>query len=105
MFNWLKKFHKKSFITTHWGVDDIDGFEKIINRDSTQYTNLDSNRVIYLSVLTVAGSDIFATKTYSAGEPTIIEDINGWQLKGFKKLENHILVCIISVKTQEDVEW
>lgn len=105
MLNWFKRVHKKSFITTHWGIDDIEGFEKINNHESTQYANLDSSRIIYLSVLTVSGSDVFTIKTFTADEPIVVEDTNGWQLKGFKKSNNHILVCIISLKNQEDVEW
>jgi hypothetical protein len=101
MFNWFKR--KKSFLQ-NWHFEDILGFEMIQNSDSIQYVNKDASKTIYFSVLNVSGSDVFSIDSF-AGKPTIIENINGWQLKGAKKFKNQVLICVISVSKQNDVEW
>lgn len=102
MFNWLKRKYKSKSTLTNWGIEDIDGFERHQNVDSVQYTNADNSKVIYFSILTTSGGEFL---TANAPEPTIIEDDNGWQLKGMKTLESQILICVISVIKQEDLEW
>ncbi|QJD97357.1 hypothetical protein HH214_16525 [Mucilaginibacter robiniae] len=103
MFNWFQK-NKRNLISANWDIGDIYGFKKIYNHDSLQYTNADVSKVIYFSVLKISGNNLFGTEAY-AGDPTIIEDANGWLLKGSKMAKNQILVCVISVKKRDDVEW
>lgn len=104
MFNWLKKNSIRKSILTNWNIEDISGFEKIYSPDSVQYTNNDGSRVIYFSVLTVSGNNLFATDAYT-GDPSVIEDTNGWKLKGAKRSKNQILVCVISGENLDDIGW
>ena len=99
MFNLFKR--KKSIVDS-LDLSVLEGFKKIRNSDSLQYVNQDETKVVYLSVLKVTGSDVFSI---SSIKPTVIEDANGWQLKAAKKLENELLVCVISVVRQDDIEW
>jgi|SRR5215217_263976 len=105
MFNWFKRKRKDSLILRLWNIDEVPGFEKIQNPDSVQYTNADSSRVIYFSVLTVSGKGPSLLPSFSAQEPKITADANGWQLKGTKQSDKHLLVCVISVTQEEDVFW
>lgn len=104
MFNWFKRNNQKKFILSGWDIDDVPGFEKIENTDSIQYVNEAGRKAIYLSMLTVSSVDISQIDAY-VNKPTITEDANGWQLKGAKKSKNQILVCVISIRKQEDIEW
>lgn len=88
----------------NWDVDPGSGFELINNQDSIQYVNEDASRVIYFSVLHVSGNDIISNEVIP-DEPKIIEDANGWQLKGIKKSMGQVLVCVISYKNQDDTKW
>ncbi len=101
MFNWLKR---KTPTLNDWGIGDVAGFEFIRNDDSIQYFNEDSSKVIYFSLLKVDGPDTFSLGSH-AGKPTILEDENGWQVKGTKKSQNQVLICLISVNKHEDIEW
>lgn len=102
LFDLFKR--KKSFLH-NWNFEDISDFEIIQNADSIQYFNKNSGKDIYFSVLKV--NDPHGTlliDTYTS-KHTISEIANGWQLKGTKKFENQILVCVISVNKQDDIEW
>ena len=89
-----------------WNIDPGPDFNMIRNKDSIQYVNEDGSRIIYFSVLKVDG-DLLSTADALPGErePMIIEDGNGWQLKGIKKAPGQVLVCVISFKHQGDTEW
>jgi hypothetical protein len=104
MFNWFQKNNKSNSILTNWIIRDIEGFKKIINTDSIQYTNEDNSIVIYLSLLITSGGNSLVIDAIT-GEPKITEDSNGWQLKGAKTSNNKILVCVISVKNWNDIDW
>ncbi|MCO5949407.1 hypothetical protein [Mucilaginibacter flavidus] len=104
MFNWFKRNSQGKSILANWNIEDIPGFEKIYNPDSVQYVNNDGSKVIYFSVLTVSGNDLFPIDAYTV-DPSVIEDTNGWKLKGAKKSKNQILVCVISGVNPDDIGW
>lgn len=101
MFDWFKK---KSSILSKWDLPDTTDLKLIQNPDSIQYTNEDESRVIYFSILNVSGKGVLSMDLYT-DKLTITEAANGWQLKGTKKFEDQILVCVISVHKQGDIEW
>ena len=89
MFNWLRKTGNNSSRLKDWNINDIDGFKKIHNNDSIQYVNEDTSKVIYFSVLTITGGNVF-----QIGDDigtTIKEDADGWHLKGFKSIKTKYL--------------
>ena len=81
MFNWLKKKKKTKVSFPNWQVE-ANGFEMIDNEASIQYINADGTRVVYISVLLVGGDGPISSSTLEP--PTIVEDENGWNLKGTK---------------------
>jgi hypothetical protein len=105
MLNWFKRNGRKKSLLSNWNIEDIAGFEKIQNPDSVQFVNEDGSKVIYLSVLTVSGNDVFPLNAY-AGEPVVEEDSKGClHLKSTKTFKNYILVCAITVNNRKDLEW
>lgn len=104
MFHWLKRQKSKSSILENWDFYRIPDFNIVYNPDSIQYVNRDESIVIYFSVLTVGGSDLFNVGAHD-GKPTITEIADGWQLKGTKKSKLQLLVCVISIVNREDIEW
>ncbi len=101
MFNWLRKTDKNNSRLKGWNINDIDGFKRIHNNDSIQYVNEDTSKVIYFSVLTISGGNVFQIGDNIG--TTIKEDADGWHLKGFKKHKNKVLVCVITVKEKNDI--
>jgi hypothetical protein len=102
MFNWLKRKKKTKVSFPNWQVQS-DGFDMIDNETSIQYVNADGTRVVYVSVLLVEGGGSISSSTL--GPPTIVEDENGWNLKGTKIAGREVLVCVISFKDAEDSAW
>jgi hypothetical protein len=104
MLSLFKKRDENQNGIENWNIDTSPGFKMIKNKDSIQYLNEDESRMIYFSVLKVDG-DPLSTADALPEEPKIIEEDNGWQLKGIKKAPGQILVCVISFKRQGDTEW
>jgi hypothetical protein len=104
MFNWFQKKYKRNSIVDNWGIDDLEGFEKIFNTDSIQYTKPDGSIVIYFSTLILSGKDLSASKGLT-GEPAVTKEVSGWQFKGAKQSKNQILICVITIQNSEDVHW
>lgn len=104
MFNWFKRKSKAESFLSYWDVGDLDGFEKIDNYDSIQFVDNDSDKIIYFSTLHVSGSDLVIPDMGSA-QPTVTEVTDGWQFKSLKRSGNKILVCVISLKNYNDIEW
>jgi hypothetical protein len=104
MFNLFKKRNENRPGLKNWEMDPGPGFRFIDNGDSVQYVNEDASKVIYFSVLEIRGNSLI-TEDVLSEEPKIIEDANGWQLKGIKKEQGQILVCVISFKDKDDTIW
>lgn len=104
MFNLFKRNKEKRFSPADWTIGDMPGFKVIHNPDSVQYVNEDAGKVIYFSVLTVSGKNLFTNDAIPEG-PAITATDGGWQLKGARKSPGQILVCVISLMNQDDIEW
>lgn len=104
MFSWFKRKRNPDSFLSYWDTGDLMGFKKIDNDDSVQFVDDRSNKIIYFSMLIVSGNNLILPSTHNV-EPTITESEGGWQLKGMKKSGTKILVCVISLKNYNDVEW
>ena len=104
MFNWFKRKNKNQSFLDNWNIENISGFKIIKNPDSIQYINDNESKVIYISSLTVQGNDHSLVEP-NLSKPTIVEEANQWHLKGAKKSNNQILICVITVKESKDIQW
>jgi len=104
MINIFKKRGQRNVIFRDWIVNPGRGFELIDNGDSIQYASDNTSIVIYLSVLEVEGRTLHADMEIFR-EPTIIEEADGWQLKGAKQGEGKVLICVVSFTSLDDEQW
>lgn len=103
MFNF---FRRKSGADKfkRWDIRVEPGFKMIINSDSIQYVSKDESKVIYLSLLKVAGKSVLTNEIFSE-TPKIAKDDSGWNLRGVKQSPEQLLVCVISFTDQGDSQW
>ncbi|WP_342646624.1 hypothetical protein [Mucilaginibacter sp. CSA2-8R] len=104
MLSWFKRKSNTNSFLSHWNIGELNGFKEIDNDDSIQFVDEGSNKIIYFSTLLISNNNHLLPNLHNV-EPTVSESANGWQLKGVKKSGNKILLCVISLKHQDDIEW
>jgi len=104
MFNFFKIKKQKRTILEDWHIDDISDFKTILNTDSIQYVDEDASKIIYFSALNYDGNTSSLIDT-NINTQTVAEVDNGWCLKGMKKSNKQILVCVITVNNAEHIGW
>lgn len=105
MFGLFKNKKKGNDLLHNWRIPIDASYKVIKNNDSWQFVNEDESRILYFSILKLAGDPVITDQTSNTREPSIVLTEHGWQLKGSRHGVYEILVCLFSFTNENDKQW
>ncbi|MBS1605059.1 MAG: hypothetical protein JST42_20520 [Bacteroidetes bacterium] len=102
MLRFFKGKKKSRDLLQNWQIP-LDASYRIINNgDSIQFVNDDESRILYFSILTTTGDQVFSGEILAKMQPSLTQSENAWQFKGARQGSNEILICLFTFTDKVD---
>lgn len=102
MLGFFKGKKRNRDLLQNWQIPMDDSYRSINNGDSVQFVNGDESRILYFSLLTITGNQVFSGEILSKMEPSLTRTENGWQFKGARQGGNEVLICLFTFTDEAD---
>jgi hypothetical protein len=102
MLNFFRKRQGDKSPFQNWQIPVDASYQLVNNGNSIQFVNADESRILYFSLLTVAGNSLLPGDILTKMSPSVTSYDNGWQFKGARQGGNEVLVCVFTFTNESD---